>query len=256
MYKKIILLYITVYIIFSGFVCRGQDNKTMTLNLKTGIGKYAVNDELMSPLVYSKLIFPIGIFYREDNFKKTEILEFQYIGGKLESSSPSYMNLLLFQFNYSYNRFVISILNNSGFIFIGGDYLVSFSLRDQHFISRAFNELNEYKSGEAISAINLSGLFKYDLNEKNKFFIRTIIPVFGYIVRPPYSPSKGWNLFSGKITSINNFFINQTKLWYEKNIGNHFNLSVEYSFNFYTIKFPFSIKSAYNNFNLGIGYSF
>ncbi|MFC2137984.1 hypothetical protein ACFLTE_07405 [Bacteroidota bacterium] len=257
MNKFFLIIILAFIIIFKGYT---QDEKYYTIGIKTGYAKYAVYDELITPLIYSQKYIPFQFVYKEEHSKKLEITDISYTKLQLRPSAthPNYIDHTGIAMHYNHYRKELNYTKNRlniipGFGFTG--YLYD---NQQFYKTQAFSidYLYNNKQYQLTFSINLSANIDFEINEKSKMNFTIDMPVIGYLVRPTYSARSNWKLSADNIKTINKYMLTNIVLDYVSLITKKLSFSVGLEANLYSVKFPYQYNSLTKSLKIGLYYAF
>jgi hypothetical protein len=145
-------------------------------------------------------------------------------------------------------------------IFLGGQY-------------HTYIDIVFYKGTKAITfyvlhSLDLTGCISWDISSKHALTSTISLPVFGLLVRPPWT---GWDkyiidheyeenrfplFFRGKWTSLNDFFAVNLNIQYHFTIGPGWDLTAKYLFRYYRTNELKTVIIPSNQFTIGTSFSF
>ena len=143
-------------------------------------------------------------------------------------------------------------------LWLGGQYHSYFDI--------VFYEETEAITFYGLHSLDLTGSISWDISSKHALSSTISLPVFGLLVRPPWT---GWDkyiieheenrfplFFRGKWTSLNDFFAVNLNIQYHFAIGPRWDLTAKYLFRYYRTD---ELKTAIipsNQFTIGTSFSF
>jgi len=256
--KKIFITYLLLLLILSSY---GQEKKFFAIGIRTGYSKFAFNDELLTPFIYSKGFIPFEIILTEENSKKIELLEFSIAKLQMRpfKTHLNYINMTSIYINNINSRKKWALVNNK-FIFIPGfGYTINYYSRQQLFPTNAYSGIDKLinnKLHEFYASGNIAFTANYIISDKNRVNISLALPLFSFILRPSYSGQTRWKINKENFVTINNYFLTRIEFEYKQTLSKHFYAGVSVGMKFYSVKIPYSYKSLEKNIKLGLYYEF
>jgi len=153
---------------------------------------------------------------------------------------------------------LLSAKNQRRQFFIGAQY--------HSYLNMVFHDGKQAVTFFGLHGVDFLGKMSYRINDRHEFETGIALPVFGLLVRPPYT---GWDkyiverqdrllpiFFRGKWTSLNDFFGINWRTRYAYQFSPKLDMTAEYLFRYYkTSRLDKSI-STINQLKLGIQFKF
>ena len=238
---KKIALTITL-LLLSLFTLRAQSvgDKTIrknNINLGFGLGRGYLKDQNYSPLSYSSGGVVINAGYRR-NLKKNNLLfltsDIQF--GELNTTVSEYNTSDHYNVNLELGFLGNIPVNASELkLWLGGQY--------HSYFDAVFYKDTKATTFYGLHSLDLAGSLSWDISSKHALSSTISLPVFGLLVRPPWT---GWDMymdehednrfplyFRGKWTSLNDFFAFNWNIQYHFAITLGWSLTAEYQFRYY-----------------------
>ncbi len=217
--------------------------------------QYALRDELMTPMTYSKVGTSLGLSYYGATTNDRHIVMYRYAGGTIRSATGKEMNFIRHYFEYGYYHGIASFLNNSGKLFLGLGTNNFITTREDPFRVKALGTTaSEYTAGDFLFSLGL--LLRSELVIENTYLIQiqSSFPALAYIVRPQYSLSQGSKFSDGHFQFIDRYFFHRTNVSVGVPIYGSLEAECGYSFSYYSIQQPMKVQSLIHAAVLGVLY--
>lgn len=206
--------------------------KRNNISIKLGYDNTLFKDLNFSPLNYSSNSFGVQVGYVREFKKGNELFtNAGFSNGTLQSKASDYFNSdrYLINFKLGYLQKITSKENK---------FQVKVGLQYHSFLNMVFYDGTEAFTYYGLHSSDIIGKLHYQLNVRHSLNTTLEIPIFGLLVRPPYS---GINKFqqensdfkiatTGKLTSLNDFFALKWTLDYKYLLDDNRYLLVSYSF--------------------------
>lgn len=267
-------LIIIVSIIICQDISAKNFDRKYQLGLLVGLERTALRDDLLSPLIYSGNKLPIHLFYKFQGAEKRHNLLLSFKQGQSKSSTDNEVNSMNIVLQYSYLRHIKSIRGGAIPIFIGitSDNFATF--RQPHFYSSNWNSSSK-PSYDIAAYIDLSLLAEYKIKENQKIDMQIMTPLFGYLVRAPYSlgvPDKitevtetdeitageifGVMYRSREFATINKYLSLTLITSYEIDISRFFNFRLNHNLTYSRFTQPLNTRTFSNSLGCSIIFTF
>ena len=235
------------------------------IQLQFGLEKGYFEDLNFSPMNYSCSGLAINIGYRR-NLKNDGHLFFSsnfHIGELKFGELNPYVSEFNTSDHYNLNLeigYLKNIPNNTSKIktLVGGQY--------HSYVDVVFYDGAEAVTFYGLHSIDLMGSISWDISNSHALFSTISIPVFGLLVRPPYT---GWDkyivdhqnnplpvFFRGNWTTLNKFLAFNWDIQYQYAISPRWDLTAKYQFRYYRTE---ELKTAIipsNQFTIGTNFKF
>ncbi|MEM9327691.1 MAG: hypothetical protein AAGA85_18630 [Bacteroidota bacterium] len=219
--------------IYAQSVSRNED----VLSLSLGYASGAFQDQVFSPLTYDIRGTAVGLGYTKHTRGGDQIvIHLDFVTSLLSSDrsdkhdTDNYQGILMANYLHHLNP------GKGAWQFLAGGGF-------QSYLNASFFDGTESIAFLGLHAFNIAGKVTYDLSERHQFAAALQIPVFGQLVRPPYT---GWNKFiqenedtplriftSGNWTSFQDFFGLNLALNYYYRLSDRWRLLMQYDTRFY-----------------------
>jgi hypothetical protein len=261
--KNLIITITLLLLSISGIVA--QENNTEpkrknALNLQVGLERGYFKDANFSPLNYAVGGLAASIGYRR-NLNHNHCLFFvsDVHMGQITTSVSDFNTSDHYKVNLELGYLKSIPLNTTLFkAQFGGQF--------HSFLDAVFYAGGESITYFALHSFDLVGNFSADISDKHSFESSVSLPVFGLLVRPPWT---GWNkfimenednpipiFFKGKWTSLNNFFAFNLNIQYKYKISPAWDLAATYQFRYYHTNPLETAIIPTNQITIGTNYSF
>jgi len=248
-------------ILINSFVF-GQETTTSNnaFNLEIGLNNTYVKDINFSPLNYLGNSYDIKFGY----IRKTKKLNIFFSSlnlssGVLKTNASNLFNsdraLGIIKIGYLKN---VKKVNSKTNFYVGSQY--------KTYLSMMFYDGTRSFSFFGLHSVDIIGSFDYQYTNKHSINASVGLPIFGLLVRPPYSGIDKFlaenenNYFkiitNGKFTSLNNFFGLDFGLSYKYKLSKKWDLLVSNHFHYYKTKWNDINKSIDNSITVGTQFNF
>jgi hypothetical protein len=252
-----------ILIIFRVILLKAQVTETKPIkrnmfNFQVGFEYGYYKDLNYSPLNYSARGTVLGIEYQRLVHNQNRLFfssNFQI--GNLHSSASEYFVSKHYNLNLKLGYLVNIIPDASkAKIHLGGQL-------------SSYTDAVLYNDTEAVTyfglhSLDIKGSVTWNISDKHKVNSNLSVPVYGLLVRPPYSgfdkfmeESSYTNiLFRGIWTSFNNYFAFNWSLQYECIVSDNWSVMAKYQFMYYKTKIPDIAIIPSNQFTIGFNFKF
>lgn len=234
--------------------------KSNRIGLELGWNQAWFRDLNFSPLNYSAGGVDIGINYQHTTTNQHQI--FANIG-----FSPTSLKARPTDF-FDSDRYLANL--KIGYLrkipALGTPFTLRAGLQYQSYVDVLFYDGVESVTFFVLHGFDLTGSLSYDINSRHKLSTTLSIPVFGQLVRPPYS---GWDkfiveaqdspagiFFRGKWTSLQDYFGLNWDLQYQYQASPRWDLTANYGFSYYRSDEPATVTSVNTKLSLGANFNF
>jgi hypothetical protein len=238
----------------------GKVIKENIIQLQIGLEKGYFKDLNFSPLNYSSRGLAINLGYQRF-FKNDDRFFFSsdFQSGELNTAVSDFNTSDHYNLNLEIG-YLKNIPNNTSKIkiLIGGQF--------HSYIDVVFYEGSEAVTFYGLHSLDLTGRISWDISTRHALFSTISLPVFGLLVRPPWT---GWDkyivdhqnnplpvFFRGNWTSLNDFFAFNWDIQYQYAITPRWDLTAQYQFRYYRTE---ELKTAIipsNQFTIGTNFKF
>ncbi|AFM02608.1 hypothetical protein Fleli_0106 [Bernardetia litoralis DSM 6794] len=234
--------------------------KKNTIGMQAGYTQSYIKDLNYSPLNYSAQGFNIGLSYeritKKENlfFLKTDFSS-STLSHKISDKFDADRYLVNLEIGYLKN---IHLSNEKLNLKIGGSY--------HSYIDATFFDGIEAITFFTLHGVDISTRFSYQISSKKRLTTSLSVPVFGLLVRPPYT---GWDkfiiesqdtpakvFFRGDLASINKYVALNWNLNYSYSLSPKWNLSAQYQLRYYKTKELDLAKYLTNQLSFGANFKF
>lgn len=169
-------------------------------------------------------------------------LEISFLIGKISPAifpelTPSQIRNIKTTVNYSYLRFIKSVINEQGKLMLGGTWETQF----------AYYKHNQFENSSEnnffLSTLNFSGSFSYPANKADQKYLMILqanFPLIAFIIRPSFAYIKPEGFLDHSLSDVHRFFKSIEVSSINRFSGLNSVISLEYKLN--------------NNHSLRIGY--
>lgn len=266
MYKGILISFL---IILQGNLIaqsvKDPESRKNTIQLQVGLEQGLFKDLNFSPMNYSSRGLAANLGYQR-NLKNDDCFFFSsnFQFGELKFGELyTYITDFNTSDHYNFNMefgYLKSIPNNSTKInvLVGGQY--------HSYLDIVFYDGSEAVTFYGLHSLDLTGNISWNISEKQTLLNTISLPVFGLLVRPPWT---GWDkyivehqnkplpvFFRGNWASLNKFFALNWNIQYQYTISRKWDLTAKYQFRYYRTE---ELKTAIipsNQFTIGTCFNF
>lgn len=245
---------------FCSLLSAQQTTPKNSLGLSGGISAGWLTDLNYSPLNYKNNGSAFGLHYRrhtKKNYRLYANIELGLTTLKNDISNSFDADNYLANIEIGYLK-PTNLPNDRLQLYVGGQY--------HTFLNTVFFDGTESISFFGVHGVDIAGQLDYQVNEKSQLTMGLSIPVFGQLVRPPYT---GWNKFvqenentpvvvmtTGEWTSLNDYFGINWTLDYRYTLSQKWDLAAHYRFQYYQTDVLKESKIAANQLRVGLHYKF
>ncbi len=241
-------------------------SKNNSIFLDLGINSFHMKDQVVSPFIYSDIIYSANIGYNYSSEKSLHNVELNYSMGRINSLI---VNRIVRQYylDFSYSMVFpikkFKIFTFPSELFIGPGFTSSSSLAEFKYFDYKGSDA-EYSWHWSRSA-DLVVIENFVLKRENLISLKLVFPTILLISRPNYSPGYEPNEVSPvilKAVSMGHFgyfwdnFLLFGSLNYESKLWQNICFNFGYKFNFVSIDRPRNLGMYMNNIHIGIKWHF
>ncbi len=270
------VLFLCVLFPLSAFCQNGQSAEPQqkepvhSLGFSIGVNDFHFRDEYLSPHIFSKAMFSSRLSYQLQAKQYLHSIDLSYSCGHPNSAiQPRNVSENIGSISYAISRIidVEHIAGNPLKLSVGAGvstFVVStdFDAEDKRY-SYVWNEQSWYCS----NSLNLHLNGDYQLSNKTSLCMQFTLPVFLLVSRPEIGHN--WNAENMKV--IDNFLnvevqgkpeffwdnvVLAGELVYKQQLGDHYNLRLNYAFNYIASDRPLSLQMYMNRFLMGFEFLF
>lgn len=261
--KKSMLIFILL--IFTIFTLTARDPKDKAIDkniihLQLGLEGGCFKDLCFSPLNYSSNGLAADIGYQRNLDSNSRIfisLDAQL--GRLNTPASEFYTSDHYNFSLEL-RYLrnIPVKFSKIKIGVGGQY--------HPYLDLVFKGETDAKTFFGLHSLDLAGNIIWDISARHSMHSTISLPVFGLLIRPPWT---GWDkfitepqtssvllFFTGKWTSLNDFFAFNWDLQYHFAISRNWDLTAKYLFRYYRTEVLHSAIIPSNQVTIGASFSF
>ncbi len=254
-------LFFLMFTLISSFVFGQKDTiYKNSFNLEVGTNRTCFKDINFSPLNYLGNSFDIKFGYIRKT-KKSNLFfsSLNFNSGVLKTNASDLFksNRVLGSIKIGYLKNIKKTTSKVNF-YVGSQY--------KTYLSMIFYDGTSSFSFFGLHSIDIIGKLNYEYSNKHSLNASVGLPIFGLLVRPPYSGIDKFlaenenNYFkiitNGKFTSLNEFFGLDLGLSYKYTLNNKWNLLVSNNFHYYKTKWNDINKNIDNSITVGIQFKF
>lgn len=197
--------------------------RNKTLQIRTGLNYFLLNDKRASNLNYSGSGFNLGIGLLNEDGKKRNHYNLRIVFPTLTSQLENEMTGVLGEFNYQH-------LRKTKWSIVGGDLAIGGFAKVKSFI-RTFTILNEQVSGEIFTSLGPSVFWRKAITERHKLIIQAQNPLLAYVLDFDsfVVPKEG-------LVTVSDFIDYDFDLQYEFSANTKASFYLHYHFNYYRIR--------------------
>jgi hypothetical protein len=263
MMKKVIVTCMLVGLVVLSLTVQAQNDETIrknSLQMQLGWEQGYFNDANFSPLNYTSGGFAFQMGYQR-NTKNDDLIfiSTDLVLGALINMHSEYATSARYIANIEMG-YLKNIANSIPNVKtqLGGQY--------HTYLDMAFFNGVQAVTFYGLHSIDLAGKLEWDITQKHSLSGTLALPVFGLLVRPPWT---GWDkfivsneeslipiFFRGKWTSLNNFLACNLDVQYQYKIAPRWDFVAGYQFRYYRTQ---SLKTAIipsNQINIGTNFKF
>lgn len=236
----IILLCIFGLSLFAQVEEQPMNKMKNALRIQAGLEQGYFKDLNFSPLNYNSIGLAIKFGY-EREMKNNDLLFFTINPqlGRIRSEASKYTTSDHYNVNLELGYLVeLPVKSSKIEAMVGGQW--------HHYLDLTFHEGTEAVSFFGLHSLDLLGQVSLNINEKQSLASNLSLPVFGLLVRPPYS---GWDkyivehatnplsvFFRGDWTSFNDYLAFSWNVQYQYQLASTVELIAEYQFGYHQTK--------------------
>lgn len=221
-----------------------------------------VKDDLVSPLHYSGIGYPVQLDYWYNNDLSRHNLQIVFGSARIKSSAGNFIENIIGGFRYDYDRLIGTMFGGNANFFAGLSWNSFFSSRESIFRLNRVDVPSHY-SGEILTSVGISILGEYNVKTRHRLLVKLFSPFLVYIKRPAYSLglAKGNSnpTFINTLTDEYYVFVGDFKQWnlkllLENRLYNRFGLGFTYCVDYYHFSKPRSTKTIIHRIGISIMY--
>lgn len=229
--------------------------KHRIISANFGLNYVHVQSDLISPLHYKGVRWPVGLEYYEITQQKYEILHINYSRGRLESNltSPSsknpHIDFLDAAIDFSHFRKVIHHRKHHLWFYLGGSWNSSFMYREHVLKNGKSYTPNSHTGG--FSYLGLSSMIRFKMNQSMEIAFFLSYPLIG-LKSYRYIESR----FQPEFTSLFELIHLYQSIFYRVALSSRFDVFIKYQYTFFNYFKKEDIKIGHDFLFLGIGVHF
>jgi hypothetical protein len=263
-YKKLLLILTLLVCIVVNVFSQSDTTKTMKnhIGVFVGYNQGFLKDQLFSNLNYTENGYLSALQYRHlkpngKNLIETNLL---FSSGKLKTNYAAFFtsSYILANINLSYLRKLPNLKSKKINIYLGAKYKTQIQYLD-------WNNQTSF-SFIATHGLSLQTVIFYFIKPKHTIETGLSIPFFQLLVRPPYNGIDNFIttnqdntvklIFTGKPTTVNNYFAINWNINYKYEINKRFDLKLGYTFNYERVFNTHKFIHLQNQITTGINFKF
>lgn len=259
-------IFIVCFFLLAGRLWAQNPERTLRMGLSGGLSSYYVKDEIISPLIYKDVNFPLRLTFEKEKKKNIHTVLLNYDSPLLKNNNVnnSQTRSQIIHFQYNYGRFFKKFRQYQ--FYLGGSAQVFVNIKN-HSFDRSYN--SDYQTADLFSSVNAYFSVQRQFGEKNRIQSTLTYPLFAYVIgrvyslnQPPPSLldeeniSNGDVLTSGEWLTVNRFVDFQWTVSYTYQLHRRWNWVLQYWFRYYRYpKLPI-VQNGSHQLLLGLEYKF